>query len=876
MYAFKGITFSSFQRFFWQSISIVIICNIIVTQQLFAQFTDSFSDADFSNNPSWAGTDTKFSAALSDLKLQAPAVADFAFLSTASQSVNDASWEFDVRMDFNPSSSNFARIYLVSSVATLNDQLDGYFVMVGNTSDEVSLYQQTGLTKTKIIDGVDARVNLSIVNVRVKVTRDASGLWTLYSDVGQTGTYNTEGQVTDLTHQTSEYFGVYCEYTSTRSDKFHFDNIEVSGQGYIDDIPPTIQSLTVSSSKEISIQFSETISSSTATVVSNYMVIGGTNPIHAELTTEHTVTLQFAAEFSNGTSTKIDVSGIQDIAGNQMLPASQVFVYFHASPLSYKDVILTEVFPDFSPSIGLPDAEFVELFNRSANPIQLKDWRFADQTSVGLLPEKILLPGEYVIITASASVSLYNGYGTCLSSSRFPSLNNDGDILVLKSAEGILIDSIAYTDSWYQDSEASEGGVTLELIDPENICAVETNWAASESETGGTPGKQNSINEQKPDLTAPVLVSVTPLDANTIVIKFSEKLSVVVPSTNSFQINPGVTIKEMAFTDQSLTELLVTLSSPLASSTLYEVTIANIADCAGNLLEEASAQIALPESALPGDVVLNEILFNPFPSGVDFVEVYNKSNKYINLKSLQLANLYDTAIANVHSLSDADVIFLPHTYKVFTTDVDALSHEFPLGIKENFHQVSSLPSMPDDDGAIVLLDHSTTRIDALTYSKTMHSIYIKDDEGVSLERISFEAETNKKENWKSASSTSGYGTPGYVNSNSKQGLQLTEKILVSPKVIAPFSADRNFTLIQYDLDKGGWVANVTIYDQQGRTIKTVAENTLLGAQGFLRWDGDDDSGQKARVGYYMIYFEIFDDAGNTQIIRESVAIAGQF
>ena len=65
--------------------------------------------------------------------------------------------------------------------------------MLGNSADEISLYRQSGTTRTRIIDGVDGRLNLSASSTKVKVTRDASGNWELFSDVALTGTYTSEG-----------------------------------------------------------------------------------------------------------------------------------------------------------------------------------------------------------------------------------------------------------------------------------------------------------------------------------------------------------------------------------------------------------------------------------------------------------------------------------------------------------------------------------------------------------------------------------------------------------------------------------------------------------------------------------------------------------
>src|SRR5688572_12346646 len=131
-----------------------------------AQFADNFSDGDFTNNPSWSGDNSRFSVESSQLRLTAPAVTDVAYLSTASAAINDAVWEFFLRMDFATSGTNYTDVYLVSDNPVLTGPLNGYFVRVGNSTDEVSLYRQSGTTKTEIIDGLDSRVVIDPVQAR--------------------------------------------------------------------------------------------------------------------------------------------------------------------------------------------------------------------------------------------------------------------------------------------------------------------------------------------------------------------------------------------------------------------------------------------------------------------------------------------------------------------------------------------------------------------------------------------------------------------------------------------------------------------------------------------------------------------------------------
>ncbi|PIZ06663.1 MAG: hypothetical protein COY57_00780, partial [Flavobacteriales bacterium CG_4_10_14_0_8_um_filter_32_5] len=221
---------------------------------VFSQFTDDFSDGDFTNNPTWIGDTNNYIVNASfQMQLNAPAVADVMYATTPSGSINNAVWEFYVQFNFNPSSTNFAKVYLVSNQPDLKNALNGYFVKLGNTADEVSLYRQSGTTETMIIDGVNGRLNTTQVTVSVRVTRDNIGNWQLFSDTLGGTNYFSEGSIFDNTYVASSYFGVLCNYTSTRSTSFFYDNFNVSRTAFVDNVPPTIDSVVVVNSTNLDV-----------------------------------------------------------------------------------------------------------------------------------------------------------------------------------------------------------------------------------------------------------------------------------------------------------------------------------------------------------------------------------------------------------------------------------------------------------------------------------------------------------------------------------------------------------------------------------------------------------------------------------------------
>ena len=127
---------------------------ILLTMGLMAQslawgqvtVSDDFSDGDFTANPPWSGRVAHHEVAAGELHLIAPAAAGQSHLYTASAIAQNASWEANFRMGFNPSTSNYAEFFFLLT-DTLN--LTGYGVrMRGSTPGRISLlrYNQGAAT----------------------------------------------------------------------------------------------------------------------------------------------------------------------------------------------------------------------------------------------------------------------------------------------------------------------------------------------------------------------------------------------------------------------------------------------------------------------------------------------------------------------------------------------------------------------------------------------------------------------------------------------------------------------------------------------------------------------------------------------------------
>ena len=462
--------------------------------------------------------------------------------------------------------------------------------------------------------------------------------------------------------------------------------------------------------------------------------------------------------------------------------------------------------------------------------------------------------------------------------SGFPSLNKGGERLTLHSADGRIVFTIVYSDSWYRDATKKQGGWSLEMIDLDNPCGEADNWGASENGDGGTPGKENSIRANKPDNTPPRLLRADAIDNQTLILNFNEKLDSTAAANATYTIDKGIGVVAREVLAPDFKQVRLSLDPALANRTQYRIEVSGIIDCNGNLIVEANfATFGVPEQADSLDIVLNEVLFNPRTNGNDFVELYNNSEKYINLKGWSLARIRNEAIDSKRSISNEDYVLSPKSYLAISDDIINIVENYPLSEGKPMLQTSSLPAFTAQKDVILVIDNLDRVVERFDYDEKMHFTLLDDVKGVSLERLDFNLPTNRASSWFSAASSVGFATPGYENSQNILRQNQSGAVSIIPKVFTPNGDGlADFTTINYQFSGQGNVANVTIYDAQGRVIKYLVRNQTLSNEGFLIWDGSSEERARVLPGYYVVLFQIFDLSGKQETFKETVAVVGQF
>ncbi len=541
------------------------------------------------------------------------------------------------------------------------------------------------------------------------------------------------------------------------------------------------------------------------------------------------------------------------------------------------DIIISELMADPTPAVGLPPNEWIEIKNNSAAPVNLQSWRIADASGQsGPLPAVTLPPDSLLIICGTTALTAMSSFGNAVAVTSFPSLDNDGEWIAVKAPDGRIIHAVQYSSDWYGNPLKQEGGWSLEMTDTQNPCSGNTNWKASVHPAGGTPGRPNSTAAVNADNLPPQLLRSYMTDSVTIRLVLDEPLdSAAVSLAGLYTCTAGINIIQAKAIAPLFQEVQLTLSVPMQYNTVYTIKAGNLPDCKGNRLSTAEVPAGRPGDPSTGAIIINEILFNPKPNGEDYVEIINNSKGVADLSKLFIANRNSNgSISSVKPISTEPVYLFPGDYVAITETPDRLPLYYMVRYPERILGITSPPSFPDDEGWVLLLNAQGTVIDEVHYRDDWHFKLISNAEGVALERLNPDGPSNDADNWHSAASTAGYGTPGYKNSQQVKADTFSGEIKGSPAIFSPDNDGRDdFFLIQYRMETSGYVANIVIFDASGRPVRRLVRNALLGQSGSWTWDGLDDTGRSLPLGHYILMAEWFNLQGKKEQSKQVIVLA---
>lgn len=932
-----------------------------------SQVNDSFSDKNFTENPTWNGNVDKFivapdygmERAVYGLQLNDVAAGQ-AYLSTPSKLVRGTTWEFKLYFyGFKPTSRSFLKLYLTASNSNLFEELDGYYLMFGGVDRNISLMRQKGKELNTIIVGKKQSLDMNLFTLCVKVTCSKAGVWTLTSKFDDYE-WSEEGHASDKSFRESNYAGIVCAYSKSSSSNLFVDDIHIyeteSGKTDNDDQvkpnepkepdpsvdpnkpgddkphnpdsgttpdkpdpnlphnpdsgndpkepdpdlpsnpdisippskpdpsdvnPPTMISVKLGNDRTVFIDFDEDVSVKRTNI--------------GVWTGDFSVPLKFCVADNNHRRIIIMLStpltesrlyslicrGVEDINGNRMNMFSELLCYEKGveTKIPFGTIVFSEIMANPNDVAGLPETEYLEIHNRTNEKISLKRTFLCSKSKRYPLPDFSIEPNQSLTLCAEKSIKLWqNSQIKAIGVPSFPSLINSGKLLWLEDAQGGLVSWIEYSDRWYTDNKKRTGGWALECVDVNNLSGDEANWKATIDNRGGTPSEKNSVSAPFLDEKAINVLSCTLETADTLVVTFSKPIDLVsLAEMSHYAIkSEKQTIKSIDFDYPCGRFVKLALDKAVSPAEVVKLEISGLIDISGNKQKEAILVEALqPEPIEMGDIMFNEILFDPFPEEVSYVELVNLSDKAILINQLALSNEEEVDInTRFVPLISSTQAFAPHSRLFFTQNKAKIVAHYncdPLSGVE----VNQFPKLSSREGVLTLFTRGGIIIDKMGYSESMHSTQNSNRKGISLEKKVESLSSIDPENWLSASFLSGYGTPGSPNRCNEQvqtGKEVT--FWLEKSSFSPSNPENSRLQIAYSLPEEGYMATVQIFESSGRKVLELVNNQSLSAQGTFDWDGKEENGSQSRIGIYIAFIQVHNNFGEVKVIKLPFAVVG--
>ena len=601
--------------------------------------------------------------------------------------------------------------------------------------------------------------------------------------------------------------------------------------------------------------------------------LGNPSAVIIDPSTHQLIHLTFNNPILSDKEITIALLSISDQDGN-ILNTDKSFIY-HA-PKKY-EVVIDELMADPTPAVGLPNAEWIELRNNTLQEINLKGWKLRKaSTQSEDFPDLIIPPNGYLIVTTSKNKILLESFGNVLGLNKFPSLINKGETISIISPDNQIIHAVSYSLKSYRDIVKAKGGWSLEMANVFNGCIKEENWSASINTAGGTPGKRNSLGESFPGDVKLKVQSAYCSDDRHLLLLFNKSIdSYDVFNLSNYILSDNLIVESAIIISPMYDQVILKLQDPIIPNKKYDLTIKNIHDCEGNILSN-SISFALAVDADANDLVINEILFHPIINGGEYIELYNRSEKIIDVSTLSFGSrnkLHE--IDNIHSISEEHRIIFPKEFLLISTDTALVFQQYITTNKEAFLEADHLPSMPNDTGSIILL-HGQKIIDEVDYSDKWHFQLLTSTTGVALERVDYNKPSTES-NFLSASSICGYGTPGYKNSQT--GYQYDNAIIsISPSIISPDNDGiDDVANIAFKFKDPGNIVSINIYDASGRIERQLIKNSYCGIDNNFKWDGFGENHKELSIGVHIIVSEIFNPiSGYKRTYKNAIVLARKY
>lgn len=467
-----------------------------------AQLIESFNGVEISHNYPWQGDVDRFKVEGGFLRLFDRAQPADAGVYLYGATLTENEWTFRVKSDYRTTSKNYIRVYLWSNKGDLAEEHAAYYVAFGGegggNKQQISLCEKTewGTAKKLIAKEVSSLNDTFDIHVHIVAKSEKI---TLYARPNTQSDYTEIGSSDYTPRSEPGYVILYCKYSTQHAQNKYFGPIRIknftattapeNGNSNEKETALSLISLQQEDASTLLLSFNQPVNPEYASFV--LTSLGEVNEIQWSHD-EKQIRLIWKGRMEKGKSYTLTHSNLYD--GNFNLyttPLPPFIATFESesdkepSPVihQYKpgDILINEVMANPKGAAGLPETEYVELYNTTGTDIDLSGWSFYYATKATPLQSVIPAKGYAVLFREGRDMRVDHG-GVSIPLASFPAaLANTGKDLQLKFKD-TLIDAIAYPKA--------KPGYSWERIGD--------NWAYSSDERGGTPGSANTTGDYSP------------------------------------------------------------------------------------------------------------------------------------------------------------------------------------------------------------------------------------------------------------------------------------------------------------------------------------------------------------------------------------------
>lgn len=772
---------------------------------VFSQFQETFDGPDITSRNAWQGDLSDFIINENGwLELVGDSEKSSSQLQVSLAFSDTMVWQFDVKMDFIPSNYNHIRFNLLTDRLSIVGIDETYYVQIGSNDKTISLrrLRETESTPKRYIEQELNILKTDNVKLRVKVTLENSKKWTLYVQEAGKSFFSTIGTFEqELQSRQLKYIKSGFDFHYSSKKRGHYiDNIEISSQ-----IIPTVEPETPTESE---VQFID---------------IEALTYASAKLYFSAPINIENATFYAEGEG----FEGKEMIDRKKLYNENSVIIDF-PQELSF-NTPYTFYWEGIVDELGLPIKDgnvSVKLVNDESEEDEEETPETPEEQPedpIETYPEKAIRINEVMADPDTCGwpeyVELYNTQDKTISLDGW--IFDYGNGYKRKRLDGFSIPANGYVILFHAKHTD---------IFPENIAIpIETFPQLFNN------GKTLALYAGEKCIDSYVYPQAKPACS----WEYDEEGWHL--SSDSRGGTPGEANSEAEENEEDPDE---TPDEPE---------------------EETNPEPEIPEAQQPqpGDIIINELLPEPFVDGSEYIELYNRSEQELSLKDVCISTRKSDGSLNTRYPLEA----YPQTlqagdYLLLTKSIEGVENFYSLPASLNWLECK-LPVLSNTGSTVVLYrEEGEIIIDEVSYSPKWHAPTVKNKKGVALERKDPDKDSQNADNWTSAASSAGFGTPGLENSQYLNGGTESDSEEIDDPIYQPTGTFQ----IPYRLNQSGYMARGWIFDLSGRKVALIADNTSLGTQGYLEWNGKGRDGSPVNTGIYIIYLELWHPGGN--VIRK--------